>query len=241
MFFVFTSTGLAWHLHTQAHAPVIPGQGIGRTPSSTAIVSVSSSSPSEVSKKIAPGKLGSPAPHHKTGSPKANADFSEPTTSTPSVIDTKKSSSLGASTTIASPVTLVSNIENAVHVRINAIRKEYGLSTLTMDPTLTLTARAHSEDMLAHGYFSHTNQEGCSFSCRIERAGFSYWSIGENIYSMYGYPIDEESTAAHIVDDWMKSPGHKANIVNPNYTSEGIGIAIRDTTVLATEDLGKAR
>lgn len=95
--------------------------------------------------------------------------------------------------------------------------------------------------MLAHDYFDHTNLSGCSFGCRIEKAGYRYTAIGENIYTMYGYELDAKSTAAKIVEGWMKSPGHRANILNAAFTSEGVGIAMRGTTMYATEDFGKPR
>jgi len=89
---------------------------------------------------------------------------------------------------------------------------------LTMNAVLRRAAREHSRDMGSHNYFSHGSLDGRSPDQRMKAAGWSGRSTGENIF---GGP----TTAAAVVDGWMKSPGHCANLMSPGYGSIGIGYA----------------
>ncbi|MFI6387691.1 CAP domain-containing protein [Nonomuraea sp. NPDC050540] len=110
-----------------------------------------------------------------------------------------------------------SAVEEEVVKLTNAARAAGGCKPLTHDPKLNAAARGHSADMAAKGYFSHTSQDGRSPGDRIKAAGFGSMSAwGENIAM-------GQRTAASVVDGWMKSPGHKANIMNCNYTHIGAG------------------
>lgn len=92
---------------------------------------------------------------------------------------------------------------------------------LIMDPALREVARAHSADMGERRYFDHGTPEGVSPADRMKAAGFTGGVTGENIY---GGP----STAAAVVDGWMQSPGHCANIMGAGYRIIGIGHAAVD-------------
>ncbi|WP_219825727.1 CAP domain-containing protein [Nonomuraea typhae] len=110
-----------------------------------------------------------------------------------------------------------SAVEEEVVRLTNAERTAGGCKPLTHDPKLNAAARGHSNDMAAKNYFSHTSQDGRSPGDRIKAAGFSPISTwGENIAK--GQP-----TAASVVKGWMNSPGHKANIMNCNFTLIGVG------------------
>jgi uncharacterized protein YkwD len=89
---------------------------------------------------------------------------------------------------------------------------------LAMDAALRRAAREHSRDMGSRSYFSHDSPDGRSPDDRMRAAGWSGKSSGENIYG--GPP-----TAAAVVDGWVKSPGHCANLMGPGYRSIGIGYA----------------
>lgn len=89
---------------------------------------------------------------------------------------------------------------------------------LTMDATLRRAAREHSRDMGTRNYFEHSSPDGRSPDDRMRAAGWSGRSSGENIYG--GPP-----TAAAVVDGWMKSPGHCANMMSPGFRIIGIGYA----------------
>lgn len=75
----------------------------------------------------------------------------------------------------------------------------------------------HSADMAARGFFAHNNPDGQSPFDRLAAAGISYSAAGENIAAGY-------ADAATVMNAWMNSSGHRANILNTNYTEIGIGV-----------------
>ncbi len=90
---------------------------------------------------------------------------------------------------------------------------------LVMHAALRAAARGHSEDMAALNYFSHTSYDGRTFGQRMSAAGYagaSPW--GENIAA-------GQSSPAAVVQGWMNSAGHCANIMNPGYRAIGVGYA----------------
>jgi uncharacterized protein YkwD len=87
---------------------------------------------------------------------------------------------------------------------------------LAMDATLRCSARLHSVDMFEREYFDHNNPDGLDPFQRMQEAGFEGQRMGENIAQ--GQP-----TPAEVMDDWMASDGHCANIMQPQYTLIGIG------------------
>lgn len=99
---------------------------------------------------------------------------------------------------------------------INAERKKYGLKLLTDDQALDNVARAHAADMFRRGYFSHNTPEGVDPFQRLRKAKIKYRFAGENL------ALAQTLLQAH--KELMKSPGHRANILNPGYGRIGIGI-----------------
>lgn len=98
----------------------------------------------------------------------------------------------------------------------NQQRAQAGLPPLTLDPALNSSALAHSQDMASHNFFSHTGSDGSSVDQRIRAAGYSpLWAWGENIAA--GQPSPEE-----VVNAWMNSPSHRANILSPYYHEIGV-------------------
>ena len=117
---------------------------------------------------------------------------------------------------------------------MNVERGRYGVAAFSVDPRLTDLARAHSADMLANNYFSHTDKGGCSAQCRLQKAGYAYRSFGENIYMESGRTLTPLQVATRIVSAWMQSAGHRQNILNAQYTVSGVGIASSGTRLYAT-------
>ena len=110
----------------------------------------------------------------------------------------------------------VLSYENEVIRLVNEIRAQNGLKPLTANWELSRIARYKSEDMSNNRYFSHTSPTyGTPFQM-IKAFGLSYRSAGENI--AYGY-----GTPAAVVNGWMNSSGHRANILNASYTQIGVG------------------
>lgn len=100
----------------------------------------------------------------------------------------------------------------------NAERAAAGLRPLAGDPRLASAAQAHSADMVARGFYSHTSPEGGQPWDRAAAAGCTHRGIGENIACGQRSP-------AEVVQGWMNSPGHRANILKPDFTHIGIGFA----------------
>jgi len=103
-----------------------------------------------------------------------------------------------------------------VLVLLNHERTTRGLPALTFNDTARTVARAHSTDMFARGYFSHINPEGKNPFDRMRAGGVKFGSAGENL------ALAPTLALAHT--GLMNSPGHRANILSPNYTTVGIGI-----------------
>jgi len=105
---------------------------------------------------------------------------------------------------------------------VNQERAESGLGPLSKCSTLDQAARLHSQDMNERDFFDHTNPDGKSPSDRIRLTSFfgsakSLWT-GENIAAGF-------KDAASVMAAWMKSPGHRSNILNSKFSQLGVGIA----------------
>ena len=102
------------------------------------------------------------------------------------------------------------DFESEVIDLVNVERSAQGLHPLSYDHQLAAAARNHSEDMGLQDYFSHTSLDGRTVPERITAAGYAYNTYGENIAG--GQPTPED-----VIDAWMSSPGHRANILNSNF------------------------
>jgi uncharacterized protein YkwD len=99
---------------------------------------------------------------------------------------------------------------------VNQERQAAGLNPLAPDPELTPVARKHSTDMFARGYFAHDTPEGLSPFDRMNKAGVRFLTAGENLALAPTLPL------AHT--GLMNSPGHRANILRPQFGRVGIGV-----------------
>jgi uncharacterized protein YkwD len=96
-------------------------------------------------------------------------------------------------------------------------------------------ARGHSADMLNRNYFSHTDPEGRTLKERLP-ANLAPRQWGENIWTGRGYdPRQVRYLAQMIMDGWMKSPGHRENILTPGYTHIGVGVMAKNQEIKATQ------
>jgi uncharacterized protein YkwD len=143
-----------------------------------------------------------------------------------------------------------SQLEIEIHRLINERRQQSGLSPLTFDERLAEVARYHSKDMALKNYFSHVAPNGEDVETRYQKFGYqcavSYgnyiYSGAENlmlnnIVSSYSYDpltgrISEyvfksfDSLSSSTVDGWMRSEGHRRNILEPFWRREGIGVYV---------------
>lgn len=97
---------------------------------------------------------------------------------------------------------------------VNEERAREGLSPLTIDLKVQAAAQVRAKE--SEQLFSHTRPDGSSFSTALKEQGVSYRSAGENI--AWGQRSPEE-----VMNGWMNSSGHRANIMNPDYTTIGVG------------------
>jgi uncharacterized protein YkwD len=114
------------------------------------------------------------------------------------------------------PATL-SDAEARILELTNAARKKEGLGPLKISTTLLETARAHSKNQARQDKMAH-ELDGKKPVDRVKAAGYKFRYTAENVAFGEGLSIDE------VFDNWMKSPGHRANILKPEFTEIGIGV-----------------
>lgn len=102
---------------------------------------------------------------------------------------------------------------------VNQQRAQNGLAALTLSEKLCELATLKAEDMVANGYFDHTSPTYGTPFAMMKQFGVSYSSAGENIAA-------GQRTPEEVMDAWMNSSGHRANILSANYTELGVGIAV---------------
>jgi uncharacterized protein YkwD len=88
--------------------------------------------------------------------------------------------------------------------------------------------------MAASGVMSHTGPDGSTMTSRVEAAGYEWSTLGENI-------ARGQSDAASVMESWMNSPGHRANILNCSFTELGVGVHFGDGGPWWTQDFGASR
>jgi uncharacterized protein YkwD len=106
---------------------------------------------------------------------------------------------------------------------INAERQRHGSMALGQNLMLQRAAELHSLDMAKRGYFEHRDPDGVPPETRIVHQGYPPILIGENL----GWGELAHSTPANMVALWMKSPGHRANMLQPRYREIGVGLAFQ--------------
>lgn len=107
---------------------------------------------------------------------------------------------------------------------INDRRAQYSLPPLILNDSLTVAARKHSQDMAQNNFLSHTGSDGSSPWDRMLDAGYRLMTGGENVAAGY-------STPAAVVNGWMSSPGHRANMLSPNFCDLGVGYAYENQSI----------
>ena len=138
----------------------------------------------------------------------------ESTPSTPSTNPEQKPES----TPEQKPSTDFSSYQQQVLDLVNAERTKRGISALTLDSNLSSVATKKSQDMVNKNYFDHTSPTYGSPFDMMKQFGISYRTAGENI-------AKGQKTPQEVVTAWMNSEGHRKNILNPNFTNLGVGIA----------------
>lgn len=109
----------------------------------------------------------------------------------------------------------------------NCGNRHFGVAApVAWNAKLEQAAALHAADMAEYQYLEHKGRDGSTPSQRIARAGYRWRSIGENVAA--GQPSPEE-----VVDDWLSSPGHCANIMEPKFTEMGAAFTVNMSTAAA--------
>jgi len=152
------------------------------------------------------------APSNK---PSNTGSVKTPATPAPSNTQTSKPAPSATPAPATSTNSSQSSYASEVLRLVNVERAKAGLPALTTNSTLTSAANKRAEEIKQ--YFSHTRPNGSSAFTVLGEYGISYRTAGENI--AYG-----QKTPQEVVDGWMNSPGHRANILNANFGKIGIGV-----------------
>ena len=120
----------------------------------------------------------------------------------------------------------VASARSATLCLINAARGKHGLGQLGTTGSLARAATEHSRDMATHDFFSHDSPGGSTPKGRIAAVGYldgaSSWAIGETI----AWGSGGMASPSSIVRSWLRSPGHRAILLDGRYDDVGIGIAL---------------
>jgi uncharacterized protein YkwD len=149
-------------------------------------------------------------------------------------------------------------LRRELHERVNALRREQGRAPLVGDDRLADVALLHSRDMAHRAYFSHRSRDGRETGDRLaERYPEHVGAFAENIYRILSYramgapgekgpaPVDGKkgysatSVAARIVRGWMRSPGHRENLLRREMQRVGYGVVINKRDVYVTQLLSR--
>jgi len=119
----------------------------------------------------------------------------------------------------------------------NIQRSQNNLFTLSENGQLDEAAREKMNDMFDRQYFDHVSPTGQGPAYWVDKEGYSYIMIGENL------ALGDFDNDKALVDAWMASPGHRANILNNNYTDIGVAVGKRSfegrDTWIAVQEFGK--
>ncbi|MFD7181879.1 CAP domain-containing protein [Streptomyces sp. NPDC056637] len=202
-------------------APSSASRSSERSGSPSASPSQTSSKPSSTaSKKASPSKSSSSGSDGKATSPR---------TATPSKTATTKPKPPAAAPSLKAPSGEAS-AEAQVLVLVNTERAKVGCSPVTADSGLASLAGNFSADMAARGFFDHTDPDGATPWDRAKKAGITDLG-GENI-------ARGQANAQSVMDSWMNSPGHRANILNCDYKTLGVGVHFASGGPWWTQDFG---
>ncbi|MEU6878804.1 CAP domain-containing protein [Streptomyces sp. NPDC046712] len=191
-----------------------PDLPLGQTPT-TLLETPSPSASTSASAGATPSTRPSPtakATPSKTAAPRTSSPAPKPKPKTTSSSNPDSGSGAGAQGGSGSDSTA-----DQVISLVNAERAKAGCGPLTANSQLTRAAQAHSDDMAARDFFDHTNPDGAGPGERVTATGYPWSTYGENIAM-------GQSSAEQVMESWMNSPGHRANILNCSFKEIGVGI-----------------
>ncbi|MEU4094608.1 CAP domain-containing protein [Streptomyces sp. NPDC026673] len=158
-------------------------------------------------------------------------------TAKPTATPTRTKTPSPASTTVAAQPPR-SDAEDSVVAEIvrlvNIERASAGCRPVTLEDRLTEAAQDYTDVMARAGVLSHTGPDGSTMAGRVDAAGYQWSRLGENI-------AVGQRTAAAVMDAWMNSEGHRANILNCDFEQIGVGVNTSSNGPWWTQDFGTPR
>lgn len=155
-----------------------------------------------------------------------NLELEEPIKSTTvTEVATKPTTITTREVTEITPDTFEAAVITEVYRLTNKERSKKDLPILTLDQGLSNTAKQKAASMVQYDYFAHTDPFGCDFTCLLADTGYKALAWGENLMQYSGTRKPSAQTLAETtVKNWLKSSGHRENVLNPDYTHEGIAV-----------------
>jgi RNA polymerase sigma factor (sigma-70 family) len=213
LWYVDTDSGSGTEEATAARTANAPAADL----SAPSVVETSPSASASPSPSASPPKKASPSrtppPAKKSPTPRQSPRPTRSASSTP--------------TTQATPTDAVAQVVALV----NKERADAGCGPLTENAQLDEAAQGHSDDMAARDFFDHTNPDGADPGQRITAAGYTWSTYGENI-------AEGQQTPEAVMDSWMNSSGHRANILNCAFKDIGVGVHKGSGGPWWTQDFG---
>lgn len=125
--------------------------------------------------------------------------------------------------------------EFALLDRINRLRAENGVPVLAYaGDDVRRVAQSHSQRMLDTGHFAHCDERGFTAGDRLTESGVNWRTVGENLLEDVGAP-SSDTVVAEAVEAWIRSPDHRANLLDGTYTETAVGIASRNGRTVLTQ------
>ncbi|GGV16384.1 hypothetical protein GCM10010495_33340 [Kitasatospora herbaricolor] len=200
-------------LTAQLAEPQAPAAPTG-SPSASAGQPSTAPSPGAAPSSAAPA----PAPTTAAGTPQAapaTGPAARPTTTAPATPAPAKSSPAAGAPAGGKAAQFI----DQVAALVNTERANHGCAPVAVNAKLQSAAQVHSDDMAARDYFDHADPEGHHADTRINATGYRWSRWGENI-------ARGQQDAAAVMDAWMNSPGHRANILNCDFKEIGVGVTL---------------
>ena len=134
----------------------------------------------------------------------------------------------------------IEKLSALIEQETNVFRKRHDLLPLQKDVSLAQNAREYSYEMLTGDFFAHTNNSGCDITCRFNKSGHAVTAWGENLAVIHFHTLPSaQEVATYFMNEWQKSAGHRDNLLSPQFTHQGIGIAFDESSVYVTEHFAR--
>ncbi|MGW2860595.1 sigma-70 family RNA polymerase sigma factor [Streptomyces sp. NPDC001205] len=216
--------GGAFHFLTDS------GQEASRTVADAPATTTDAAADGIGTKPVPPSPSASNSPARPSSSPSPSAKKSTPPAKPSSHPATPKPSATARRATPGADTGEPAAVQDVLAL-VNSERAKAGCSALTTNSQLYSAALKHSENMAAQNFFDHTDPSGAGPGERITAAGYQWSTYGENI-------ARGQADAAAVMDSWMHSPGHRANILNCAFKEIGIGVHYGSGGPWWTQDFG---